>query len=171
MMTYSGGSKVGNTEMRKLVMDGQNMSYAYGEETTGVRKFSYEAYIDVMKSVTQVYGFSAIITMPKFRLDELHKKNRNERVSELIEQMVENRLIHITRNERGADDREAVQLAMRLGGKLLSNDARMSEHLDKFSKEDKIIADEWLNNNRIEYFFSAGVLVLMGCVPDSTKIC
>ena len=69
----------------------------------------------------------------------------------------------------GAQDREALALAMRREVKLLTNDKKMNEHFDKYSKEDRKIAEEWLDNNRIGYFFSENNMILMDCIPRCLK--
>ena len=155
--------------MQSIVIDGANVAYAYLKGPTHKKKFSYEAYPVVAKEVCQRYGFEPILTMPRFRFKELRKKCMDDAICDLIERMIDEGLIHLTGNAPGDDDREALALAMRLDARLLTNDKKMNEHFDKYSKEDRQIAEEWFDNNRIGYFFGDGKLVLMDCIPTNLK--
>ena len=154
---------------KNLVIDGANVAYAYQQGSTYRKKFSYEAYPIVAKEVCQRYGFEPILTMPRFRLKELRKKCMDDAISDLIERMIVEGLIHLTYNSPGDDDREALALAMRLDARLLTNDKKMNEHFDKYSKKDRQIAEEWFDNNRIGYFFSYSNMILMDCIPTCLK--
>ena len=152
--------------VKRIVVDGQNLAYSF----TNDKKYSYKSYPEIMKIICQGYGFpESIATMPKFRFNKLRKKCMNEDCCNLIEKMVEKGIIHLTGDAPGDDDREALALAMRLDAKLLTNDKKMNEHFDKYSKEDRQIAEEWFDNNRIGYFFGDGELVLMDCIPTNLK--
>ena len=156
--------------MKRTVIDGANIAYAYQKSLAHEKRFSYKAYPEVMKAICQCYGFpESIATMPKFRFNELRKKCMNDDLCNLIEKMVDEGIIHLTGNTPGDDDREALALAMRLDARLLTNDKKMNEHFDKYSKEDRQIAEEWFDNNRIGYFFGDGKLVLMDCIPTNLK--
>ena len=155
--------------MRNIIIDGANVAYAYLKGSPHKKKFSYEAYPGVAKEVCQHYGFEAILTMPRFRLKKLRGKCMDDDICDSIESMVDKGRIHLTGNGPGDDDREALALAMRLEVKLLTNDKKMNEHFDKYSKKDRKIAEEWFDNNRIGYFFSVDNMILMDCIPTCLK--
>ena len=155
--------------MENIVIDGANVAYAYLKSPPHKKKFSYEAYPEVAKEVCQRYGFEAILTMPRFRFKKLREKCMDDGICDLIERMVDEELRHLTGDATGDDDREALALAMRLEVKLLTNDKKMNEHFDKYSKEDRKIAEEWFDNNRIGYFFSENNMILIDCIPTCLK--
>ncbi len=156
--------------MKRAVIDGANIAYAYQKGLTNKKQFSYEAYPEVIKEICQCYGFSkTIATMPKFRYKELRKKCIDNNICDLIERMVDEGIIHLTGNAPGDDDREALALAMRLDATLITNDKKMNEHFDNYSKGDREHAEKWFLNNRIGYFFGDNKVILMNCIPTYLK--
>jgi len=155
--------------MKRAVIDGANVAYAYQKVPTHKKKFSYEAYPVVAKEICQHYGVELILTMPQFRFKELRKKCMDDALCDLIEKMVDKGIIHLTGNAPGDDDREAQVLAMSLNAYLITNDKKMIEHFDRYPNEQRPDAEKWFLIKRKGFFFYKSKMILMDCIPTCLK--
>ena len=152
------------------IVDGQNGSYDYQKSLTGNNTFSYNAFPEMMKTICQSYGLRPTITIPAFRLKEREiQKCKNTETAALILRMKKDGIIKTSGNHKEDDDKEMIFWAMKNNAKIISNDKGLDKHLSALPPEDRIRAEEWLNENTIRFKFYNGEMVLQNCLPRSLK--
>jgi hypothetical protein len=161
--------------MPKLVVDGQNVGFAHGQPIAKERgKNKYFSYEGVFKAIEKIYrcGYAPKIVIPaKFIYGKkIQKKTKDLDTLGRVKYFNKHDVLVPVNGEwdeqSKKDDVYALYYAFQTNSQIISNDKYRKE-LEEFGENEPGVWDNWLANNRLEFYFDEkGQFVVEGLIDD-----